>query len=296
MNYISFLFRKAIFAHLLVPFWKSRKERRILRNQAMSELCEAFVKDIPVVVPIETVPECLPKEYVFSIWLQGEEQAPKIVKSCWDSIRRYCTAELVVLDASSIGNWIDLPSVIWEKWKSGRIKPAHFSDICRVELLWKYGGYWMDATDYMCHPMPEFIIQEPFFVYLGDETGTSPFIQNCFIRAYAHHPVIGAWRQIILTYWEQHSKAFDYFLPHRLFRHIVLSNTYVSELFNQMPHICHDCTHRVRWGGYWELPFNEKKFQQLSSEGAFQKLEYKSNSAKSPYKGTLADYIVNGRI
>jgi len=296
MNYISFIFRKAFSPHLLVPFWKNRKERRFLRNQVMEELCEAYVKDIPVVIPEDAVPQRLPREYIFSIWLQGEEDAPRVVKSCWDSIRRHCEEELVILDADSILQWIELPSGVLEKWKSGKMKSSHLSDICRVELLWKYGGYWMDATDYMCHPMPEYIVQQPFFIYLGDEMGYSPFVQSCFIRAHAHHPVIGAWREAIHTYLAKHSKVFDYFFIHRLFRHMVLNNSDISELFAQMPHINHLCTHSVRWGGYWEKTFDDETLGRLVSEGAFQKLEYKSASVRSPQFGTFADYFVNGKV
>lgn len=296
MNDTLFIFRKAFLAHLLVPFWKNRKERRALRNQVMTALCEAYVKDLPVVVPEDAVPERLPNEYIFSMWLQGEQNAPRIVKSCWESIRRNCTEELIILDADGIGNWIDLPDIVWEKWKSGRMKSCHFTDICRVELLWKYGGYWMDATDYMCNPMPAFISQQPFFLYTGDKEEYSPFIQNCFIRAFAHHPVIGAWRNILRVYWERHTKAFDYFLPHRLFRHIVINNDQISSMYAQMPHICHNCTHTVRWGGHWEEPFDDALCRQLVSEGAFQKLEYKSASAINPLPDTFADYFVNGKV
>ena len=296
MNDTLFILRKALFAHLLVPLWKTRKERRALRNQVMTALCEAYVKDLPVVIPEDAVPQRSPKEYIFSIWLQGEQHAPRIVQSCWASIRRHCKEELVVLDADSIGSWIDLPEIVWKRWKSGRMRPCHFADICRVELLWKYGGYWMDATDYMCHPMPAFVSRQPFFLYTGDKEEYSPFIQNCFIRAYAHHPVIGAWRNILRVYWERHSKAFDYFLPHRLFRHIVINNDQLSSMYAQMPHVCHNCTHTIRCGGHWEEPFDAALCSQLTSEGAFQKLEYKSASARNPFPDTFADYFVNGKV
>jgi len=144
--------------------------------------------------------------------------------------------------------------------------------------------------------MPEFIAQQSFFIYLGDELGSSPFIQSCFIRAHSHHPIIGAWREAIRTYLAQHSRVFDYFFVHRLFRHIVLNDEKISEIFAQMPHICHDCTHTVRWWGYWNKPFNEDVYHQLASEGAFQKLEYRSTFAKNPRPGTFADYFVNGKI
>lgn len=294
MRYICFKLKKVLLNRVFVPFWKSKKQRWVRRNRVTAELSEQYLKDMPVIVPDDAVPVRMDKEYVFSIWLQGEDKAPKIVKSCWESVRRHSTEELVVLDAESIGQWIDLPEGFMDRWRAGKIKACHVADLCRVELLWKYGGYWMDATDYMCHPMPEFIVQAPFFMYMGDEEWNF-FIQNCFIRAYAHHPLMGAWREILRTYWEQHSRAFDYFLPHRLFRHMVLSNARASELFSEMPKVCHYCTHFL-WWNYRDKPFDEKVFHQVTSKGAFQKLEYSSSSAKDPRPGTFADYIVNGKV
>jgi hypothetical protein len=295
MSYIGFLLRKAIYGRLLVSLWKDENKRREMRNQVLTELCEQYVHDIPAIVPEDSNTVRQPKEYIFSMWLQGEENAPEIVRSCWESIRRHCAEELVILDADNISHWIDLPEGFLERWRKGKIISSHVSDLCRIELLWKYGGYWMDATDYVCHPIPEFIVEQPFFLYLGDESGYSPFIQSCFIRAYAHHPVIGAWRGAFRTYWQKHRKACDYFVLHRLFRHCVLSNPEVANLFNQMPHISHYCTHSVRWGGHWDNPFDEDTFRQITSEGAFQKMEYKSASSQTPVPGTFADYFVHGR-
>ena len=73
MNCLSFIIRKAFFAHLLVPFWKDRRERRLLRNRVMAELCESYVSDLPVIIPQDATPRRMPREYVFSIWLQGED-------------------------------------------------------------------------------------------------------------------------------------------------------------------------------------------------------------------------------
>ena len=294
MNYICYKLKKVFLNRIFVPFWKSKKQRWVRRNRIIAELSEQYLLKMPVVVPENCIPERLPKEYIFSIWLQGEDRAPKIVKSCWESIRRHSEKELVVLDADSINQWIDLPEDFLNRWRSGKIKACHVADLCRVELLWKYGGYWMDVTDYMCHPIPEFIDREPFFMYMSDE-GWNFFIQNCFIRSYAHHPIMGAWREIIRAYWKQHSRAFDYFLPHRLFRHMVLRDARISEMFSKMPQICHDCIHFL-WWNYRDKPFDERIFREITSEGAFQKLEYNSLSARKPRPGTFADYVVNGRV
>ena len=293
MNYICYRSKKIFLNRIFVPFWRSRRERWVRRNRIIAELCEQYLREVPVIVPKNCVPERLPREYIFSMWLQGQDKAPRIVQSCWESIRRHSGMELVVLDAESIGEWVELPPGFLDRWRKGRIKSCHVADLCRVELLWKYGGYWMDATDYMCHPMPEFIDREPFFMYLSDE-GWNFFIQNCFIRAYAHHPVMGAWRLIIRDYWEGHHRAFDYFLPHRLFRHMVLSNARIAEMFDAMPHICHDVTQEL-WEQYRDKPFDERTFREITAEGAFQKVEYKSSSASEPRPRTFADRIVSGR-
>lgn len=294
MLYAEFLLKKLIFCHLLVPLWKSREERRYQRNAVLEQLCEAYLHDLPVHVPQDCAQEHTPKEYVFSMWLQGEEQAPQIVRTCWESIRRHSTNELVILDADNIRQWIDLPDGFLRKWRKGSIKACHLSDLCRVELMWRYGGYWMDATCYMCHPVPDFISQSPFFVYLCDD-GNNTFIQNCFIHACAHHPIVGAWRESLHEYWSKHTRAFDYFLPHRLFRHVVLNDKEIADLFAQMPQVRHSSKYALRWGGYWERPFDEERFRQLTQESMFQKLEHKSRSARRPLEGTFADYVVHGK-
>lgn len=126
------------------------------------------------------------EEKIFSIWLQGKEKAPEIVKACWASIKANCSNELVILDEETLGEWISIPERIIKKWKDGKIRHAHFTDICRVELLYKYGGIWFDSTCFVNSGIPDWVIQQDFFVYLSGDSfipGYYSFIQNCFIRA-----------------------------------------------------------------------------------------------------------------
>ena len=82
MNYVWFKLKKVFLNRLFVPFWWSKRERWVRRNRITAELSEQYLRDMPVTVPENCVPERLPKEYIFSIWLQGEDAAPKVVKSC----------------------------------------------------------------------------------------------------------------------------------------------------------------------------------------------------------------------
>lgn len=77
----------------------------------------------------------------------------------------------------------------------------------------------MDATDYMTHPLPDFVLQQPFFMYISgdDERWSYPYVQNCFIRSEAHNPLLGAWRQCIHEYWKCETTALDYFIHQQFF-------------------------------------------------------------------------------
>ena len=234
------------------------------------------------------------EEKIFSIWLQGKEKAPEIVKACWASIKANCSNELVILDEEILGEWISIPERIIKKWKDGKIRHAHFTDVCRVELLYKYGGIWFDSTCFVNSGIPDWVIQQDFFVYLSGDSfipGYYSFIQNCFIRAQKNSYLLGAWRNIILEYWKNEDKAIDYFIHQLLFKKVVEKDPKATEAFNKMPHIDQEPTH-VLWYGYGDKPFDREILGKLTDGIIFQKTEYLSKMSQSPIPGSFADAIM----
>ena len=129
--------------HIFNSLFQSRKDRRRKRGQVKVDVIGKYLGTLkPVICSVEEDPPLSDEseERIFSIWLQGEDNAPDIVRACYRSIRANCTQRLVVLDGTTIWDWIELPDHIVSKWKSGKIKPAHFADICRVELLYRVSG------------------------------------------------------------------------------------------------------------------------------------------------------------
>ena len=157
MRKLRYIARVALVGHLCNWPWRSRLERRRVRGRVIREAAMQYLK--PYAAAVRDVPEDTPAHAeprrIFSLWLQGQEQAPPLVHACLDSIRRQAGVELVVLDGNTVFDWISLPEAVVRKWRSGKMKAAHFADICRVELLYRYGGVWMDATDYLDAPLPE---------------------------------------------------------------------------------------------------------------------------------------------
>jgi len=290
-------FRLLLEGHLLNPVWDGEERHRARRCKAFGRILMDYMRknwlqaadNVPVTPVIRNDHE----ERIFTLWLQGEEQAPDIVKSCFASIRKHCTQPLVILDGKTVFDWITLPEAIVEKYRAGKIKPAHFADICRVELLHTYGGYWLDSTCYVSAPIPAWITEHDFFVFMAGEKvhGNYSFIQNCFIRARKGSYLLEAWRAMILDYWLHEDRRVDYFQHQVMFRTLVTYNGTAAKLFGEMAQLDQYPTHLYLYE-YKDLPYEEKVLLQVAEEGFFyQKTSYRDLENIVP--GSFADHLVH---
>ena len=282
-------------AHILNWFWRPRAVRRKIRSDILADAIPKYLERyLPAAAAIEERPveNNDANEKIFSLWLQGEDNAPPLVKACFRSIRRHCKQELVVLDEKTVFDYITLPPEIMEKRRAGKIKNAHFADICRVELLYEHGGFWLDSTAFVTAPIPDWIVQQDFFVYLAGDTVGFPYsyMQNCFIRARKGAYLLDAWRAMMLDFWTHENHRFDYFMHQLLFKTLVLNDPRAKKYMNKMAHVDQDDTHAV-WWKYADKPFDEQLFKILTAGAFFQKTNYRL--ANNPIPGSFADVMIN---
>ena len=162
-------------------------------------------------------------------------------------------------------------------------------------MLYEHGGIWLDSTCFVTAPIPDWIINQDFFVYLTGnnyDIGGSPysFMQNCFIRARKGAYLLAAWRAMILDYWMHEDHIFDYFMHQLLFKTLVTENKTAKKYFDKMPHVAQDPTHAL-WWTYKDVPFNQKTFDDVTSGAFFQKTTYRGSD--NPIKGSFADVMIN---
>lgn len=280
--------------HIFNWFWRPKEKRRAVRYKVISDVIPKYLERyLPAAAKIKErkVVKNDKNEKIFSIWLQGEENAPALVKACFRNIRKHCKQELVVLDEKTLFEYISLPDFIMEKRKKGKIKNAHFADICRVELLYEYGGMWLDATDFVTSDIPQWIIDEDFFVYLAGKKvgGWYSFMQNYFIRSRKGAYLLEAWRAMMFDYWKHENTPIDYFVHQLLFKTLVTNDERAKKYFAKMPHVDQDATHVV-WWEYNNKPFNKELFSKLTADAFFQKTTYKQ--AENPLPGSFADVMI----
>lgn len=284
--------------HILNWPWRSRTERRRVRYKATQESALWYLsRYIPFIKAVRPAPQDTSgsePERVFTIWLQGEENAPGIVKSCFRSMRRHLKQELVILDEKTLFDWISLPQYVLDKWHAGKMRPAHFCDICRVELIYSHGGVWIDSTGFVTAPIPDTVMNEDFFIYMSGSRirGSYSFVQNCFFRARKHNPLLGVWREAILRYWKDEDRVINYFTHQLLFKLSAENNPVAAGLFAKMPKYEQDPTHAL-WDSHKNEPYDGQAFESMTAGAFFQKTEYKSDDSKNPRPGSFADVLTN---
>ena len=86
---------------------------------------------------------------IWTMWQQGEAQMPETVQASMKTIKDFAKrndCEFYLLTDENLADFINIPGDITEKYKKKELSAAHYSDIIRFNLLYQYGGIWMDAT------------------------------------------------------------------------------------------------------------------------------------------------------
>lgn len=101
--------------------------------------------------------------YAFVLWWQGEDNAPEVVKACINSIKKNHNGKVIVLSESNYSKYSNIPEYIVRKMEQGKMSLTHFSDILRYNLLYNWGGAWIDATCLLTKPIPERCYANEYF-------------------------------------------------------------------------------------------------------------------------------------
>lgn len=282
-------------AHILNPLWWPRSRRHDRRSDTLARSLPWYFKR-NYLRGLDSVPEGPvlrddAADRIYTIWFQGEENAPALVKACFASIRRHCRQKLVVLDTAMLKEMLDIPQLIWKKYEEGKIGRANFSDVCRIDLLYKFGGYWFDSTCFVTEAIPGWVEKEDFFLFMTEKLYGSPysFIQSCFIRARKGDYLLAAWRKIVFDYWERQNHHMDYFHVHLMFKALVENDERAREHFSRMPKVGQDATHILGCAYGIDQPYDELQFRKDTAGAFFQKLTYRG--ADTAPEGSIIDYI-----
>ena len=92
-----------------------------------------------------------PKIWIY--WGQGKDAMPPLVRACYNQLKKY-NDNIVLLTESNLKEYVNLDSIISNKVRSKKIGYANYSDIIRNTVIAKYGGLWLDSTEWVSGKLP----------------------------------------------------------------------------------------------------------------------------------------------
>lgn len=229
---------------------------------------------------------------IWVCWLQGMDNAPDIVKSCYKSLQKNANGhKVILLDHTNISSFIELPDYIEEKYKRKIIKPAFYCDIIRVALLEKYGGMWIDATVFTTERIPEIYFEQEIFCFKASNLKNDPIkASNWCICAQPNNEIIVKTKNTLLEYWKRENHAIDYYFFHYIFARAVDSNDVTKQMWNSMPYFNNENPHVLQFE--MQNKFLEERWEYIKRISPVHKLAYREYELKDSY---LAK-IINGDL
>lgn len=269
----------------------SKKSLEIVRlainNRVLKKLRKQYKSFISQYVQSNT--EVVLKENskkVWVCWLQGIDNAPQLVQSCYRSLKKHLPdREIVLLTEDNYRNYVQFPDFVQGKIDNGTITRTHMSDLLRLELLITYGGTWVDATVLCTNSnIPAYMLDSELFMFQNLKPGLdgdSTRISSWFMTACTNHPILCLTRALLYEYWREHTNMVDYFLIHDFCELAI--ETYPGEWAKVVPFS--NATPHILLLRLFEK-YDENMWNAIKHMTPFHKLTYKFDESQSSMEDT----------
>ena len=158
---------------------------------------------------------------VWMCWWQGREQMPEMIRMCYESIKANLPEETVTIRFITLDNcleYVTFSEQIIQKFDAGTISYTHLSDILRAELLYRYGGMWIDLTYLVTKPISRELFAQQRLCTIRfespiwkDDVTQGRWSGNFWI-APKHHKLFEFMTIAFIYYWETQENQIDYYL------------------------------------------------------------------------------------
>ncbi|WP_029233676.1 capsular polysaccharide synthesis protein [Butyrivibrio sp. VCB2006] len=275
--------------HFLYGVMAGQKHRMIYYRRYKKK----YLKKCTADRPWESLPKKQNNDTVWIMWLQGLENAPEIVQKCIESQKKIMPEKtFVIIDENNYSQYVTLPDFIIRKREQGIITNALFSDIMRLELLNKYGGYWIDASVYMTDDVLLRDIEDlPLFMFSFYYFGFNPEIMELnswFIHSTTNNNLLCLLQKMLYEYLRDYDYISNYYILHILGS---VANDYYQDEYNAIPVVSQVDSHVL--ATYIYDDFDRKKYDILKKRIGIHKLSIKFDQEKLKKKGTFYDVVIN---
>lgn len=261
------------------------RKRLIKKHETMRAYFEKVFHDFALQYDYRRpVPEGNPElgNRIWFCWWQGIEQAPPLVKACYDSICRHAGGFTVTLvTEENYRNYVHIPGWLEEKYQSGLISRTHYSDVLRLSLLAEHGGVWLDAT-FFCSGkdvsslfrLPVWTIRRADYQHVSVASGRfATYSLGC---DYEHRWVFATIRDFLLHYWKTTDLLIDYLVFDYLIDFVLHKDQIMAQVFASIEPNNPACDELAK---VLEEPFDPVLWETIREDTSLFKLTWKKEFA-----------------
>lgn len=231
--------------------------------------------------------------YAWTCWWQGEENAPEVVQCCFESQRRMLPSVMqhVILTRDNFTDYIEIPKYILDKVESGSITLTTLSDIIRASVLYKFGGFWMDATLWLSEPLSENIFGYPLYTrnLAGTQFCTNAMWSNWFWYAQRGDELFHFLMEAFFYYYTKNDSIKYYLTVDYIIA--IACNTFpgIEAKLKAVPYNNEDA---LELGKHLLEPFFVDKWETYIGKAQIHKLSYKFGQSKMQMNDTNLRHII----
>ncbi len=229
---------------------------------------------------------------IWTAWLQGEENAPEVIRLTIASIRKNADGHpVIVLTEKNIEQYIEISASIKQKHEAGIIGHAHFTDIIRMKILEEYGGIWLDATTLLYEPIDAAAFSSMFYS-VGFGIKNERFVSGSrwiigLIGGCKDSKYLFIISKMLSSYWEEHNLPIDYFVFDYLVNILYQNNKCFHGVIDKLPQMDMP-TYALRT--IMNEVYNEQQLYRMISNHQMHILTYKYSYQKQTSNGEMTNF------
>ena len=236
------------------------------------------------------ITEKIKKNYIWIFWWQDIENAPEIVKKCFNKLKSY-NLNVKLITKNNYKEYVSIPEYIIELLENGKITLTHFSDILRFNLLADYGGLWLDATIYILDENKINEILEKNFYTIKLRKCPRRIVSKGLWTGYCmggnkSNVLFLFMKEFFNEYWKNNSILIDYFLIDYM---ISIGYNEISDIKNQIDKNQYNNEDVNLLMENINNIYDDKLYKKIIRDNPIQKLSYKRNIEKK--SNTFYDYL-----
>lgn len=176
---------------------------------------------------------------IWVCWLQGESAMPKVVRICYNNLKKNANGHKVILITwNNLNDYLSVSPTIMNKVGKG-LSLIAYSDFIRLNLLSIYGGLWVDATFLITAPLDESIFESRFFSIKNNVHSNALVCKYRwavnFVYASKNSDIMKHIRNLFCAFWEQNKRSINYLLIDYCFEYEAINNRIFTQLLEDMP-------------------------------------------------------------